>query len=100
MMNGFSERWAKLTGAARNAGVERLPELPAGFATRVVARANAEANRLPSWLALFERWGVRVLAGVAVAAAVAGAVQATESPMVPDILPAVEDAVGERLPAL
>lgn len=50
--------WSRLTAAARQARDDREPELPYGFATRVVALAFAQERRVAS---LFERFAFRAV---------------------------------------
>ncbi len=55
-MSPFDHKWQKLTALARQAPVDPATEIPPGFATRVVARA--ESRPLPGWSVL-ERFALR-----------------------------------------
>ena len=70
-MNDFDQRWREL---ARNAGGifdEALPELPFGFATRVLSRSRESAAE--SWEDIVSALGLRaILATAAVGLVAAG----------------------------
>lgn len=70
-MNTFDHQWQRLIALARQAPANPADAAPAGFATRVAARAGALPAGTP-WLSL-ERYALRgfVLAVVCSAAAVA-----------------------------
>lgn len=70
-MSQFDQQWQKLTALARQAPADDRVELPPGFATRVAARASAEAGTSP--LGLLERFAFRgfVAAAACCVAAVA-----------------------------
>ena len=70
-MSSFDHQWRRLTALARQAPAEGDVTIPAGFATRVAARATALPPASP-WLFL-ERFALRglVVAAVCSVAAVA-----------------------------
>ncbi len=70
-MNQFDHQWQRLTALARQAPADRDTVIPAGFATRVTAVANAAP--LPNPWAVLERlaWRGFVAAAVCGVAAVA-----------------------------
>jgi hypothetical protein len=55
---------------------------------------------MPSWFSAFERYLLRMTAGVGLAVLVAGAVQLNEFMAPPSLLPTVENIVVERFPLL
>lgn len=59
-MSQFDQQWQRLTALARQAPADRDPVVPAGFATRVVARAANAEPVSGSWAAL-ERMAMRGL---------------------------------------
>ncbi len=59
-MNQFEHQWSRLTALARQAPTDRDIAAPAGFATRVVARASTAGPASGSWAAL-ERFALRGL---------------------------------------
>lgn len=67
-MNDFDQRWQTL---ARNADAlleEALPELPCGFATRVLARSRESARE--SWEDMVSALGLRAILATSVVALV------------------------------
>ena len=68
-MSTFDHQWQRLTALARQAPADRDEAAPAGFATRVAARAGALPAGTP-WLSL-ERYALRGLALAAVCSAAA-----------------------------
>jgi hypothetical protein len=71
-MSQFDHQWQRLTALARQAPADRDSAIPAGFATRVAARASASGPTGGSW-SMLERlaWRGFVAAAVCGVAAVA-----------------------------
>ncbi|HWA24576.1 MAG TPA: hypothetical protein VG734_02800 [Lacunisphaera sp.] len=63
-MSQFDHQWQRLTALARQAPANRDDATPAGFATRVAARAGALPAGTP-WLS-FERYALRGLLAAAI----------------------------------
>ncbi len=59
-MSQFDRQWQRLTSLARQAPADREAAIPAGFATRVAARATAHGTVSGPWAAL-ERLALRGL---------------------------------------
>jgi hypothetical protein len=94
-------RWKKLSAALRRAGVAKRPagedlSAPHGFATRVVARVQADGRADAAGLALWRRWS---LTGAACALLVFGGsflVPTPEAPVQPIIpVPTLDDDLPE-----
>lgn len=68
-MSQFDHQWQRLAALARQAPANRDDAAPAGFATRVAARASALPSGTP-WLSL-ERYALRGLLAAAVCSAAA-----------------------------
>ena len=58
-MNEFNQRWQTLAKQAGSLADESLPELPFGFATRVIAAGRDAAPE--SWEELMSKLGLRAL---------------------------------------
>jgi hypothetical protein len=99
-MKEFDDKWQEAAAAARTAPANPLPEIPLGFAGRVVALGRELESATPSWFIAFERYLFRTAAGVAFAVLVAGAVQLNELMIPPSLVPTVENTVIERFPLL
>ena len=70
-MNDFDQRWQKLARHADGLFDETLPELPFGFATRILARSRETAAE--SWEDIVSAFGRRtMIAALAVCLASAG----------------------------
>ncbi len=72
-MNDFDTKWRLCAARARQASCPD-PNVPLGFAARVVARGFAAP--VPSWEALWERWAFRVLLGTAALLLICAALEA------------------------
>ena len=86
-MNDFHQRWQTLATSARSTSADITPELPFGFATRIVARFQ-EAPAEP-WLDILSALGLRaVLASalVFIASAALVAVQCYDSVLSPTLI--------------
>lgn len=98
-MSAFDEKWNKTASAARQVEPE-LPDLPLGFATRIVAMSCEARESVIGWLNSFERYVFKVMAAVAVAACITGGMVAKEMLEPPSIVPSFEDEVAEQFPLL
>ncbi|MFT4690980.1 MAG: hypothetical protein ACKVHO_07380 [Verrucomicrobiia bacterium] len=99
-MNEFDDKWQAAAEAARSVSQSPIPEIPLGFSGRVVALSQELESAMPSWFSAFERYLLRMTAGVGLAVLVAGAVQLNEFMAPPSLLPTVENIVVERFPLL
>lgn len=92
-MNAFDRRWLECVARARSAPV-RPAQVPLGFAARVLAEVRASV-RGPTPLMLWERLGIRALAGVLALLLVLGALEYRdrERPGLPS--PGIERSVGQ-----
>lgn len=92
-MNEFERRWKIAAAAARGTENELDPQIPFGFATRVVAhRQTAPA---PALIQVWQRLAWRVLGGVAVALAAMLAIDVALSPQDDPLTPEVGNTVSE-----
>jgi len=83
-MNQFEHQWQRLTALARQAPSDSETTIPAGFATRVVARAFASGAAAGPW-AVLERLALRgLLAATACCVAAVAFNYFGASPDVPD----------------
>ena len=70
-MNDFDQRWQKLAKHADGLFAEALPELPFGFAARILARSRETA--VESWEDIISAFGLRaILATTAIGLIAAG----------------------------
>lgn len=67
-MNDFDQRWQKLTSRATGLLDEALPELPLGYATRILARSRETAPE--TWEDIVSAFGLRAIFATAVLCAV------------------------------
>jgi hypothetical protein len=96
-MSSFDHQWQRLTALARQAPTEGDVAVPAGFATRVAARAATLPSASP-WLFL-ERFALRglVVAAVCSVAAVAYNFSALSSDQTETYATGASDTVVELL---
>lgn len=98
-MKSFDDKWHDAAGEARKAKPE-MPEIPLGFATRVVALSREAAEPVITWLTSFERYVFKMVAVVAIVAVVTGGFVAKDLMATPSIVPAFEEEVADQFPLL
>ena len=94
-MSSFEDKWNDATQKARQAE-EPIPEVPLGFATRVVALSRETAEPVITWLASFERYIFKTAAAVGLAVVITSGFVVKDYLTTPSIVPAVENEVVEQ----
>ena len=89
----FDERWKIAAAAARRATPELPAEMPLGFATRVVARWQAQPASSLAWL--WQRLALRVLGAVLLVLVTLAALDFTDKSNHDSWRPEISDTVGE-----
>ena len=89
----FDERWKIAAAAARRATKEAPVEMPFGFATRVVARWQAQPTTSLAWL--WQKLALRVLGAVLLVLVMLAALDFTENKDRDSWRPEISDTVGE-----
>ncbi len=93
-MNEFDRHWQECLNRARQAP-PRLDEAPFGFATRVLAATVTPAGRGSSLVGVWERLGLRALAGMLAALLVLGALEYRDRPASGLARPGIEHLVAQ-----
>lgn len=94
-MSSFNEKWHETADAARRSE-ESLPEIPLGFAGRVVALSRETVEPMVTWLTSFERYIFKAAAAVGLAVVITGTLVARDYLAPPSIVPTVENEVAEQ----
>jgi len=94
-MSSFDDKWKDAAQTARQVEPE-IPEVPLGFATRVVALSREAVEPAITWLASFERYMFKAVAAVGLAVVITGGFVARDYLTPPSIVPAVENEVAEQ----
>lgn len=98
-MSAFDNKWDETAKAARR-HTPALPDMPLGFASRVVALSKEAVEPVITWLSSFERYVYKVMAVIAVAVCITGGLVAKDMLEPPSIVPTFEDEVAEQFPLL
>ncbi len=94
-MKSFDDKWNDAALEARAASPD-LPEIPLGFATRVVTLSREAAEPVISWLTSFERYVFKMVGIIAIAVFVTGGYVAKDLMATPSIVPTFEDEVADQ----